>query len=90
MSMTIKVLGSGCANCRRLEAQTRRALQALGQQAEVVKVEDIESIMEYGILRTPGLVVNEQVVSSGRVPSASEITSLLADFLENQAAGAAS
>ena len=77
--MTIKVLGPGCANCRRLEIQTRRALEALGQEADVVKVQDIESIMAYGILRTPGLVVDEHVVSSGRVPSVSEITTMISD-----------
>jgi len=60
---------------------TLRALQSLNQDAEVVKVEDIESIMAYGILRTPGLVVNERVVSYGRVPSVDEIASFLSDAL---------
>jgi len=88
--MTIKVLGPGCANCKRLEIQTRRALESLGVKADVVKVEDLESIMDYAILRTPGLVVDEQVVSSGRVPTVNEIAGLISDALHNQEAGAIS
>jgi small redox-active disulfide protein 2 len=73
----VKVLGSGCANCRRLEANVREALQQAGVAAEIVKVEDVVDIMGYGVTATPALVVDEQVLVSGRVPSASQIVGLL-------------
>jgi small redox-active disulfide protein 2 len=75
--MIIKILGHGCANCQRLEANTKQALSSLGLAAEVVKVADDADIASYGIMRTPGLVVDEQVLVSGRVPGAEEITALL-------------
>lgn len=75
--MTIKILGPGCANCRNLERNTREALSKLALDATVVKVEDIPSIMSYGIMSTPGLVVDEEVKVFGRVPSAKEIAELL-------------
>lgn len=75
--MTIKILGPGCANCRNLERNTREALAKLDLNATVEKVEDIPSIMGYGIMSTPGLVVNEEVKVFGRVPSAKEIAELL-------------
>jgi len=71
--LTIKILGSGCANCKRLESQTRKVVEKLNIEAEVIKVTDHMEIMEYPILATPGLVVNEKVLSSGRIPSESEI-----------------
>jgi small redox-active disulfide protein 2 len=71
--LNIKILGSGCANCKRLEAMTREVVGALGLQAEVTKVTDHNAIMQYPILATPGLVVNEQLVSAGRIPSKTEI-----------------
>ena len=71
--LTIKILGGGCANCKRLEAQTRKVVEKLGIDAEFIKVTDHLQIMEYPILSTPGLVVNEKVLSSGRIPSESEI-----------------
>lgn len=76
--MIIKILGSGCANCHRLEANARQALADLGLQADVEKVTDYADIAGYGVMRTPGLVVDERVVASGRVPSAAEIATLLA------------
>ncbi len=76
--MIIKILGSGCANCHRLEANTQQALTALGLQATVEKVTDYADIASYGVMKTPGLVVDEQVLVSGRVPDAAEITRLLA------------
>jgi small redox-active disulfide protein 2 len=76
---TIKVLGSGCPNCKKVEAIARQAIEALGVQAEVVKVTDYNQISEYDILSTPGLVINEKVVSSGRIPSATEVTTWLAE-----------
>ena len=75
--MIIKILGSCCANCARLEANTQQALSALGLQATVEKVTDFGDIASYGVMRTPGLVVDEQVLVSGRVPDAAEITTLL-------------
>ena len=75
--MIIKVLGPGCDNCQRLEAHTRQALTTLGLEATVEKVTDYAEIAGYGVMRTPGLVVDEQVIVSGRVPTAAEITQLL-------------
>ncbi|MFO7935002.1 MAG: thioredoxin family protein [Bacteroidales bacterium] len=75
--MEIKVLGSGCPKCRALEKATQDAAAELGLEASIVKEEDIMKIMEYGILRTPGLVINEKVVASGRVPSSGELKQIL-------------
>ncbi|HPE99317.1 MAG TPA: thioredoxin family protein [Bacteroidales bacterium] len=77
--MEVKVLGTGCANCKNLEAAARKAVEELGIEANVVKEEDIMKIMGYGILRTPGLVIDEKVVLSGRVPSVSEIKEIIAN-----------
>lgn len=76
--MHIKVLGPGCANCVNLEKNTRDAVASLGLEATVEKVTDYADIAAYGIMRTPGLVVDEQVVVSGRVPKSAEIAQLLA------------
>jgi small redox-active disulfide protein 2 len=73
----VKVLGSGCANCQRLAANVRLALDAAGMSAEVEKVEDIGAIMGYGVTATPALVVDERVIVSGRVPSPTQIEALL-------------
>ena len=73
----IEVLGTGCANCRRLEQLTREAVQAAGVEAEIVKVTDYAEIAAYGIMSTPGLVIDGRVVSYGRVPSAPEIAGWL-------------
>lgn len=75
--MTIKVLGSGCANCKRLEANVHAALGHAGLVATVEKVEDLGAIMGYGVTATPALVVDEAVLVSGRVPSPSQIEALL-------------
>lgn len=75
--MHIKVLGPGCANCVNLEKNTRAALASLGMEASVEKVTDYADIAGYGIMRTPGLVVDEQVVLSGRVAKPAEIAQLL-------------
>lgn len=76
-ALRIKILGPGCGNCRRLELHAREALRELGVEADLEKVEDIGDIMAYGIMRTPGLVVNESVLVAGRVPSVPEIVALL-------------
>lgn len=71
--MEIKVLGTGCPNCKTLEKAVISTLAELNITANVEKVEDIQKIMAYGIMRTPGLVINEKVVFSGRIPSAKEL-----------------
>jgi len=75
--INIKVLGSGCANCKRLEQMARKAAEDLGVEAEIEKVTNYNDIMKYPILSTPGLVINEKLVSSGRIPSQEEITEWL-------------
>ncbi len=75
--MVVKVLGSGCAACHRLEANVRLALQQSGRVAAVEKVEDVRAILAYGVTATPALVVDDRVVSSGRVPSPSQLEALL-------------
>jgi len=79
--MEIKVLGPGCPNCRRLERATRDALTQMGVEAEITKVTNYAGIMAYDILATPGLVINEKVVASGRIPSREEISSMIATAL---------
>ena len=83
--LTIKVLGPGCSNCKALEQVTRKAVAALGIEAEIIKVEDYAQIMQYPILSTPALFVNEKVVVSGRVPSVDQVTSWLADAAMQEA-----
>jgi small redox-active disulfide protein 2 len=75
---TVKILGSGCANCRKLEAVAREAAAAAGVEAEFVKVTDLPAIMAYDVLSTPGLVIDEKLVSSGRIPTQAEIRGWLA------------
>ena len=70
---TVKILGSGCANCKKLEAVAREAASAAGIEAEFVKVTDLKDIMTYDILSTPGLVIDDRLVSSGRIPTKTEI-----------------
>ena len=77
MKKTIKILGTGCPKCNNLEKLTRKAVAESGIDAEIIKVEDIMKIMEYGIMRTPALVINEDVKVSGRLPSEKEILELL-------------
>jgi len=77
--MKIKVLGTGCPNCKALEKNTNEAVQELGIKATITKEEDIMRIMEYGVMHTPALVVDEKVLVSGRVPSKKELIKLLAD-----------
>jgi small redox-active disulfide protein 2 len=82
--VTIEVLGSGCANCQRLEVIAREAVATLGIEAQVEHVTDIKEIMARGVIATPGLAVNGKVVCAGRVPKVSEIVSMLATALAGQ------
>ena len=75
--LNIKILGSGCANCKRLEAIAHQAVEQLSIEAEIIKVTDYADIMAYNILSTPGLVINEKLVSYGRVPSPAEVTTFI-------------
>ena len=75
--MEIKVLGPGCANCKRLYGEAEKAIAQSGQPATLTKVEAIEEIVSYGIMKTPGLVIDGQVVASGRIPGATEIVTLI-------------
>ena len=75
--MIIKVLGTGCTKCKSLEKLTMEAVSELGIDASVTKEEDIMKIMSYGVLSTPGLVIDEKVVLSGRIPSKNEVKKLL-------------
>lgn len=75
--MEIKILGTGCPKCKALEQGVRQTLGELNLEATITKVEDIVKIMEYGIMRTPGLVIDGKVILSGRVPSNAEIKSFL-------------
>lgn len=80
--MEIKVLGPGCANCRRLESVARGAILEMGMEATLVKVTEWDQIMAYDIMSTPGLVINDKVVCAGRVPSKAEVVSLIATALD--------
>jgi small redox-active disulfide protein 2 len=75
--MTIKVLGPGCMNCKTLEIRTKEALRQLSLDAVVEKVEDYQSISSYGILRTPGLVIDGKVAHAGSVPTVDALKELL-------------
>ena len=83
--MKIKVLGPGCAKCHQLEQTTKEAVKDLGIDAEIEYVKDIKKIMEYPILTTPGLVIDENLVCSGRVPSKAEVTTFITTALAKQA-----
>lgn len=75
--MNIKILGTSCPNCKKLEKLTEEVVSENNYNAEISKVEDIAQIMNYGIMRTPALVFDEKVVVSGRVPSKEEIKNLI-------------
>lgn len=77
--LTIKILGSGCPNCKKVEAIARQAVENMGMEAEFIKVTDYNQITDYNIMSTPGLVVNEKVVCAGRIPTLSEVSTWLAD-----------
>jgi small redox-active disulfide protein 2 len=76
--MDIKILGTGCVNCTNLETNTRRALDELGLTVDIDKVTDPGEIASWGVMSTPALVIDDEVVLSGRVPPADQIKQLLA------------
>ncbi len=76
--MTIKVLGPGCMNCRTLERRTLDALAEMNLQATVVKVADLDGIASYGVMRTPGLVIDEKLIWQGGVPTVEKLKELIA------------
>jgi len=80
--LTIKVLGSGCANCKRLEQIARQVVRDLSIESKVIKVTDYNEIIAYNVLSTPGLVINDRVVSAGRIPTPAEVTTWVSDALE--------
>jgi small redox-active disulfide protein 2 len=82
--MEVKVLGMGCASCKKLYAAAEQAIAQSGQPATLSKVESIEEIMGFGVMRTPALVIDGRVVSSGSIPSVAEI----ATWITTAAAGA--
>ena len=80
--LVIKVLGSGCENCKKVEAVARQAVAMLGIEAQVEKVTEYADIKQYPTLSTPGLVINEKLVSAGRIPTEAEVTTWLTSALE--------
>ncbi|MBM3142824.1 MAG: thioredoxin family protein [Chloroflexi bacterium] len=75
--MNIKILGTGCAKCHQLEKAVEETVKELGIDATVEEVKDIKKFIDYNVMMTPGLVINEQAVSSGKVPTKAEITQLI-------------
>lgn len=75
--MTIKILGTGCAKCKKLEENARAAIAELGITASIEKVTDLDDIMDYGVMMTPALVIDEAVISSGKLLSTSDIALIL-------------
>ena len=79
--MIIKILGTGCSNCKGLEKATQMAVSEMGLDAQIIKVEDIQSIMAYSVMRTPALVIDEKMALYGRVPAVSEIKEIITKYL---------
>jgi small redox-active disulfide protein 2 len=78
--VVIKILGSGCPNCKKLEENAKKALKELRMDAKVVKIKEYRDIASYGVMRTPALVIDDMVVSYGRVLTVSEIISILRNY----------
>ncbi len=79
--LSIRVLGSGCANCHKVEDLCKQAVAQLGVDAKVEMVTDMATIMKYGVMQTPGIVINDKVVSMGRVPALSQVVSMITTAL---------
>ncbi len=77
--MIIKILGSGCSNCKKLKTNAKEAVERAKVDAEIVKVEDIKDIMAYGVMRTPAIVINEKVKMYGKVSPVDEIVKFIQD-----------
>ena len=82
--MNIKILGPGCARCQQLEKTAREVVKELVIEATVEEVKDMKKIMQYPILTTPGLVIDEKLVCSGRVPSKAEVTTFITTALTKE------
>jgi len=80
--MVIKILGSGCKNCVALKENTEAALKSVGIEAEVLKVQDMKDIVSYGVMQTPALVIDEKVVSYGKVLKTNDIIKILHTILQ--------
>lgn len=79
--LKIKVLGPGCPNCEKVEAAAKKAVANFGAEATIEKITDYGEIMSYNVLSTPGLVINEKLVSAGRIPSEAEVSTWVANAL---------
>jgi small redox-active disulfide protein 2 len=80
--MKVKVLGTGCAKCKRLYQEAEKAIAESGKNVELEKVENIEDIMNYGVMMTPALVVNEEVKCTGKIPGSAEMVAWINAALE--------
>ncbi len=80
--LSIKVLGPGCNNCHKVEANAKEAVQQLGVEANIEKVTDYAEFARYGLLYTPGLVINEKLVAGGRIPSVAEVTTWVTNTIQ--------
>lgn len=79
--ITIKILGPGCMNCEKVEQNARKAVTNMGVEAKISKVTDYQEMQQYGLLATPGLVINEKLVCAGRIPEEGEVMTWLADAM---------
>jgi small redox-active disulfide protein 2 len=82
--MNIKILGTGCAKCHQLEKTVQEAVKELGINATIEEVKDIKKFIDYHVMMTPGLVINEKVVSSGHVPSKAEVATFITTALTKE------
>ena len=82
--MNVKILGPGCSRCHQLEQVVRDVVSELAIDASVEEVKDVKKIMSYSVVMTPGLVINEELVCSGKVPSKAEVTHLIINGLEKE------
>jgi len=78
--MIVKILGTGCPKCKKLEENVREALTKTGITAEIEKVTDIDKIMDYGVMMTPAIVIDDKLVASGKLLSVDEVTNLLKGY----------